>query len=371
MRPKTIRLCLQNIGLTLGFVASFSAFSEPTISDVKGELVDGGSLIISGSEFGSFGGRIIAWDDFEMHSVGEHVNGLPTSIGKNWSTQYGYSGPAISIDNARTVSGSKAVKIEWGADGGHTIRAFGWAQESPIDEIYISYHRYMEGAYKPAFGYNHKQFYLFGTNSEFPQFMPLIPGRDTSWSVYNNSGSPSQVPSGERAYSATGLTYDNTSGKFQRWEWFLKLNRPESSYNGVVKGWVDGVINWDYNDFRIGYKSGTFDDFRLGHMAQGFVDSARAWFDDVYTATTPARAEICSSSSWTSCGPEKTLLIPDPSQWSNEQIVVQFRQSNLFDSGDFYLYVVDGRGLVNQSGFRLSGVVSGSLPMPPNPVSVE
>ncbi|KAA1175049.1 hypothetical protein FWJ25_06675 [Marinobacter salinexigens] len=363
---------LQRISFAVGLVViSSSVFSEPRISSVTGELSDGGQLIISGSGFGNFGGRIIAWDDFEQHNIGEYVNGLQSEIGKAWSTQYGYVGPGLAVDGTKSVSGTKSVKIDWSADGGNSIRAFGWSSEGPIDKIYISYHRYMEGAYKAASGYNHKQFYLFGTNSEFPQFMPLIPGGETGWAVYNNSGSFSQVPSGERGYSLQKLSYSNTEGQFQRWEWFLKLNSPETSYNGIVDGWVDGAVNWNFDDFRIGYKSGSFDDFRLGHMAQGFTDSARAWFDDVYTATTPARAEVCFSAEWAACGKEKTVLIPDPDRWGDGQIVVNFRQSNYLSQGKLYLYVIDNNGVVNQSGYQLDAVVGGSLPMPPNPVQVQ
>ncbi len=371
MRPKAVEPALQGVVFALSLLVSTTVYSEPRITGVKGELSEGGQLIVSGSGFGSFGGRIIAWDDFEKHSVGQYLNGLQSSIGRTWSTQFGYNGPGLAVDNQRAMSGSNAVKVDWGADGGNTIRAFGWAQEGPVDQIYVSYHRYMEGDYQAASGYNHKQFYLFGTNSEFPQFMPLIPGGETGWAVYNNSGSFSQVPSGERGYSLTKLNYGSTSNAFQRWEWFLKVNKPESSYNGIVKGWVDGVVNWDYDDFRIGYKSGSFDDFRLGHMAQGFTDTARAWFDDVYTATTPARAEVCASPDWQSCGKEKTLLIPDPELWSDGQVVVSFRQSGLFTENNLYLYVIDQYGSVNQSGYQLSGTVGGSLPMPPNPVQVK
>lgn len=361
----------QTVTLAVGFFASVSSLAEPRISGVAGELKDGGQLIISGAGFGDFGGRIIAWDDFDDHRTGEYVNNLKSEVGRSWTTQYGYTGPGVSIDDLRSVSGKKSVKVDWSSDGGHTIRAFGWGGEGPIDKIYISYHRYMEGSYQAGSGYNHKQFYLFGTNSEFPQFMPLIPGGENGWAVYNNSGSFSQVSSGERGYSLQKLDYSRTTKQFQRWEWFLKMNSPETSYNGIVEGWVDGVVNWDFDDFRIGYKSGSFDDFRLGHMAQGFSDTAKAWFDDVYTATTPARAEVCFSDQWSSCGKEKTLLTPIPEKWTDSQVIVEFRQANVLSQGNLYLYVIDQNGSVNRSGYKLDSVLGGSLPMPPNPVRVQ
>lgn len=351
------------------------AESDPLIRAVEGDLFADGEIVISGSNFGEFGGRIIAWDDFEDHPVGSPVNGLSSEKGEGWSTQYGYSGSAIAIDDRRSVSGSKSVKVEWGADGGYSIRGFGWSGKGPIKKIYISYRRFMEGNYSSSERDNHKQFYLFGNNSNFPQFMPLIPGGESNWAIYNNSGDPSSRLSGERAYNDLGLNYSNTDESFQRWEWFLELNTPYSEYNGVVKGWVDGKVGWDFSDYQYGDESGEFNDFRLGHMAQGFVNSAVAWFDDVYTATTPARAEICFSDEWSNCGGEKTLLVPDPQSWSETKIVVSLRGVSFDSSREAFLYVIDSEGNVNSSGYALDGssdqTATQSPPNPPRTIDVD
>lgn len=258
------------------------------------------------------------------------------------------------------------MKIEWGADGGYSIRAFGWSGKGPIEKIYISYERFMQGNYSSSNSDNHKQFYLFGDNSEFPQFMPLIPGGENSWAVYNNSGKASSRLNGERGYSSAGWNYDNTKERFQRWEWYLKLNEPYTEFNGIVNGWVDGKKSWDFSDYRFAYNSGKFDDFRLGHMAQGFFSSAIAWFDDVYTATTPARAEVCYSELWANCGSEKTLLVPVPSAWSDSRVEVESRAGSLSASNDLFLYLVDSEGRVNSKGFPLSGSSAIIEDSPPN-----
>lgn len=342
-------------------------FAEPVIKNVEGASIGGGALTISGQGFGEFGGRIIAWDDFEGHRVGTPVASVDSKLGIGWSTQYGYSGNGIAIDDQRSVSGTKSVKVDWGADGGSTIRAFGWAGQGPIDKIYISYRRFMEGNYNSAEKDNHKQFYLFGTNAEFPQFMPLIPAGQNGWSIYNNSGDASSRANGERGHNTLGLNYSNTKGLFQRWEWHLELNAPVSNYNGIVKGWVNGKLGWNINDYRHRYVDGYWDDFRLGHMARG-IDSAKAWYDDVYSATTPARAELCLSDTWVECGSGKTLLVPDSDLWSPSRITVFLPSLERFNGQQVYIYVIDSLGTVNAQGFKLP---QGNPPKPPEIQSVN
>lgn len=348
--------------LTLYSATGFSA-AEPKVDSVEGNFEPGSVIHVNGTQFGEFNGRIISWDDFEGHDAGLELSDIKPVMGVNWTTQYGYKGQGIVIDDSRSVSGKNSVKVDWSIRDG--ITAFGWENQSPIETIYISYQRYMIGDYKSEEFDNHKQFYLFGTDREFPQFMPLIPAGQDAWAVYNNSGFASSQSSGKRGFSDIGLSYDNTSGKFQRWEWFLKLNDPIEQYNGIVYGWVDGAKAWDISDYRHRYVNGTFDDFRLGHMASGFHDSAIAWFDDVYSATTPARVELCGVNKWSACGNKKVLLIPMPDIWQNERVSAQVPELEFDGWPGVYLYVVDSHGAVNEVGFDISEILKGNAPNPP------
>lgn len=335
------------------------ASAQPVVSGVEGDIVDGQTITVSGSGFGDFGGRIIAWDDFEGQTVGATVNGSTSKIGAGWSTQYGYNGEAIVFDDLRAISGKKAVKIDWSKEINSNIKAFGWSGQSPIEQIYISYWRFMEGEYTPSDQDNHKQFYLFGSNNDFPQFMPLIPAGGWNWYIYNNVGSSRS--SGLREKNSQDWNWGNTNDEFQRWEWHVELNSPVDAYNGTVKGWLDGVLGFDFDDYRARWVEGTFDDFRLGHMARGMTDTAKAWFDDVYTATTPARVEICASSDWDQCGKTKVLQIPDPAKWSDNSLSVTIRDANRFTGQTGFLYVIDAEGNVSPP-YSLS---STAAPKPP------
>lgn len=342
------------------------AFGQPVIKGIEGEVVDGSKLVISGEGFGNFGGKIISWDDFENQTIGSTVHTSESKIGTGWSTQYGYEGEAIVFDDTRSVSGSKSVKIEWGLEPNSTIKAFGWSNQGPIKNIYISYWRFMQGDYSWTDGDNHKQFYLFGTNDGWPQFMPLIPAKQTYWGIYNNSGQFSSRASGIREKNTQGWVYSNTVNEFQRWEWHITLNSPADAYNDSVRGWMDGQLGFNFDDYRAGVDGG-FDDFRLGHMAMGFMDTAKAWFDDVYAATTPARIEICAVDVWENCGKTKVLQVVDPAMWNSNSIAIEIRGSDRFSGKSGFLYVIDSEGNVSEPHSLNSGVA----PRPPSEIQVN
>src|SRR5690606_16774544 len=105
------------------------------------------------------------------------------------------------------------------------------------------------------------------------------------------------------------------------------------------------------NAYRIRYVDGKFNDFRLGHMAGGFSDSAKAWFDDVYISTTQARIEICNASAYKQCT-LKHLQYVDSKDWGSQSITFSPRNLSLFKGEKVYLYVIDQNGNVS-NGFPL------------------
>lgn len=302
--------------------------------------------IVTGTGFGNFGGSIVSWDDFESHAVGASIAGKAPVAGHVWSTMYGYQGKGIAVDRKYKVSGSNSLKLEWGIDS-HTIRAFGWAGKGPYDELYITYWRHMEGDFKYRSD-NHKQFYLYGTSNGFPQLMPLIPGGTQNWGIYNNVGDADVDYNDRNNINTLGWSWSNTSNKFQRWEIYTKLNSPYTSSNGIVRMWVDGRMGVNNNAYRVRYVDGRFNDFRLGHMAQGFPDSAKAWFDDVYIATTQARVEICNASNYQQCTIKYLQYVPE-SEWGSQRITFEPKNLSMLKGEKVYLYVVDSNGSVSNA----------------------
>ncbi len=312
---------------------------------------DAGPLTITGSGFGNFDGEIVSWDDFESHPVGSKVNGLKPIVGHTWSAIYDYNGQGIVIAKTPTEDDTgNTMKVDWTIDP-ETIRAFGWAGKGPYNQLYITYRRLMTGNFVASTA-NHKQFYLYGNNAQMPQLMPVIPGGQDRWGIYNNvsTGAISASNPNPNNINTLGWTWGNTNGKLQRWEIFTKLNTPYTEKNGVVQVWLDGKLGIDNRAYQIRHVNGEFTDFRLGHIAQGFYTTARAWFDDLYIATTPARVEMCDSKVYAECT-VKHIQYVKPEDWTPTSIKVNLRKISAFklSSGVAYLYVINSSGEVSNA----------------------
>jgi len=317
----------------------------PSISSVSdGTPSHKQSITISGSNFGSQGGSILIWDDFEDQTVGNAIQGSDSIIGNGWSCQYNYSGLGARFDNTHTHAGNVAAHIDWGYAPSNTIRAFGLAFP-PTSTLYATYWRYMEGDYTTSDPKcNHKQFYFFGNVDNFPQGMALMPAGTGSWGFYVNNSTSQPDWNGTNNINTQGWNWSNTDDTYQRWEYYCKLNDPYTASNGVLTYWKDGVVGRHRTDYRHRFVDGQYTEWRLGHMAQGFVDTAKAWFDDVYLATTQARVEIGNASTWSGCTHREIQI---PTSWSSTSITIDFNQGNFADSTTVYLYVVDTAGNVS------------------------
>jgi hypothetical protein len=336
------------------FLSIYSSivYAAPQVNSITGILSSGETTTISGLSFGDFGGQIVSWDNFDSHQPSEYINNSHALIGPNWTCIYGYSGSYASYDNTHKHSGSLSAYIDW---TGKSIRAFGWAGQGPYTQLYISYWRYMTGDYNSSEADNHKQFYLYGNNNQMPQGMPLIPAGSNTWGFYNNVGNAS-VPYNERNnINTAGWTYNTTANEFQRWEFWVKKNEPYTISNGEIKIWLDGCLGIENYAYRHDYANGKYVDFRLGHMAQGFTESAKAWFDDLYIATTQARVEIGNNIAFNSCTHREIQI---PSAWNNTSITITANQGSFNEGNTAYLFVVDADGNVNTNGYPI--VIGGS-----------
>lgn len=341
-----------------------SVTAAPTLTALSGTVAQGSTVTVTGSGFGTFGGAIVSWDDFEAQTVGAPINGSRAPIGGTWTTQYNYTGSGARFDGTKVRSGALAAHLDWSRDS-NTIRAFGWAGRGPFSKLYITYWRQMQGDYVAGTGFNHKQFYLFGNGrSELPQLMPVIPGGASYWSVYNNSGM-AQTGTQSNANNG-GWTYENTVGVLQRWEFWFVLNDVNAE-NGVVKVWKDGELGVNNSKYNIRQVDGQFKDFRLGHMAQGFNSTAKAWFDDLYIATTPARVELCDQPVWSNCT-DRDIQVVDPTSWSDRRISFTLRNAGSTPLAGRYLYVIDSNGVANTNGLPIS---SERMPQAPSSLLIE
>lgn len=341
-----MKVALKCLGIgaifSLILIGSF-ATGSPQIQTVSLPKTIGESSVISGTNFGTFDGEIVSWDDFEKHPKGERLNGLMPIEGHKWGTIFDYNGYGIALDGTHTASGSGAVKIDWALDPAD-IRAFGWANKGPYKQLYITYWRYMTGNFVAGTS-NHKQFYLYGNNNQMPQGMPLMPGGTSQWGFYNNvsTGPITLENKNPNNINNKGWNWSNTNNIMQRWEFFIKLNEPFTEKNGTIKAWLNGQKGIDNTNYQVRHSNGEFIDFRLGHMTGGFHLTAKAWFDDVYISTTQARIEICNSKVYEDCT-IKQLQYVNASQWTDNKITFTLRNLKELKGADVYLYVIDNTG---------------------------
>ena len=351
------------LGSTIALAVSLHTLATPRVEIVSLPTEGTTEVEVSGSGFGLFNGDIVSWDDFESHPSGNRLAGLKPVSGNTWSTLYNYAGNGIHIDQdaSKSVSGKQSVNVDWTVDP-ESIRAFGWAGKGPYDQLYISYWRLMTGNFVAATS-NHKQFYLYGNKAGFPQAMPLIPGGQKNWGFYNNvsTGLITAENPNPNNINNLGWNWDNTSNRMQRWEFFIKLNVPYTEKNGIIRAWLDGKQGINNTNYQVRHVDGEFIDFRLGHMAQGFFTTAKAWFDDIYIATTQARVELCNADNYDSCT-IKHIQYVEPTKWSDNTIKFKLRNAEAFKEAKAYIYVIDADG-------QVSNPIPLANPAPPKPIN--
>ncbi|MBT6995164.1 hypothetical protein HN865_02675, partial [Candidatus Woesearchaeota archaeon] len=332
---------------------------EPHVGSVSnlGVLSHGESFSIDGSSFGVKSPvNPMSWDDFESHSLGSYIHESEPIYGPTWGGFDNYAGPGLQYDGTHTHAGSVAANVDWSYRDTNT--AFGWVGEGPLDALYITYWRWAEGDYSNDIDVCHtgggeacnlKQFYIFGTNSNLPQGMILIPAGATKWAWYNNDG--------DTEYVDQHWVHDDTYRVYNRWSVYTEMRTPVTEPNDIVKMWLDGQLGLDLINYpQRSCGDCSYDDFRLGYMAAGFTDTAKAWFDDLYIDTTQARIELCDLNDWNLVevnGAHCEIQIPHTT-WDGSNIQFTANQGSFTETDDLYLFVIDENGNVNSNGYPVS-----------------
>lgn len=337
----------------------------PEVTGVTGEIRNGASLQIQGVEFGPRNGRVFSWDDFEGTPLNSSLNGAGAKIGPDWQCTHECS-TSVTVKGDRAHSGSRSAHVDWRVYE-YPIAGFGWTHPEPgnaFRRMYISYWRWMEGAYQPNIELcsrqevlkygdcNQKHLFVSGDTEGKPQLLSQIEIGSDSWSLYNNVDPLNQA---NLIPNQRGLTYSNTSAKWGRWEYYLEMNTGNCVRDGVAKFWVDGQqagSRLDYPHNCTANANAKWKDLYLGLSANGFTASARAWFDDVYVATTQSRVEICDTPRWSDCR-HREIQIVNEGDWESGRIQITLRQGSFSTLSGRYLYVIKDNGLVNEAGYRL------------------
>lgn len=304
-------------------------------------LVPGQEITLSGADYGAAPTVIMA-SDFENLANGAEINGADSQFGYKTAitTQFNKFGDILA-DSARAHSGTKSAKVTWSISASS---AFGVSGMNPgTEELRMIYWRYQNNVYDTdVLSANIKQFYVFGSNSEFPQALLMVPAGQTVWRVYNNVQGP--------APSEVSLphTVNDSQGKWELWDVYLKNNSGVGADDGIFRIRKNGklVLNNTSYPFQESL-AGTFDDIRLGHYAAGALDS-EVWYDEVIFSEGEQAIFVSTSSTWNDAE-DQDLAAQVPKSWG-EAITFDLNASALPVGQPLYCHVFKEDGsIVSQS----------------------
>ncbi len=154
------------------------------------------------------------------------------------------------------------------------------------------------------------------------------------------------------------------SGATKKWvvEEFQYQASNIDQVDGILFYWQDRVQGWSNQRFR--FRTTAFpkkySDLYQTQVSNGAQPLSYEYFDSLYVDESWHRIMICAESTWSACKQPEVVV---PSEWSDNQIKVQMRLGGLKDQANFFFYVINGLGEVNQKGFASCPL----CPMPPVP----
>lgn len=364
------------IFLTISFAGFFSVqnvWSAPSITGISGTVSNGQNLIISGSQFGN-SATVMFWDNFESQTPDVHIKGAHPLEGPTYGTILvnGGSDNGLTFSNLEAYSGSKAAKVDWQAAGDRAI-GFG-SYVNNFDKVYISYWRYMNYTGALPAATNHKQWYLFGNKAgSTPQGVSFIPQANQTWGISNNNGSIPKTGTWSYQNGIGAKIWSGTINTWNRWEYWITLNTNPtcvmgSTCDGKRYEWIDSQLNFSDDKYYWQNNGGLYNAFFLGYMhgsSDGIPDAGQAYFDDLYVASSPARLELCDSSTWSTRSHCEVQL---STSWAGDGTSIGFTlNQGAFNYGDnAYLYVIDENGNPSE-GYPITFASSSDTTAPATP----
>ena len=350
---KQIFLVLLAAAITLiGFVSA-----EPNVSSISGSVVNGDSVIISGSGFGvhldyspTEGYLPAAWTDFESGYVDYDV----------WA-RLG-PGPELAVDQQRINS---AVSARSGGDLRNFTNVFG---EELINELPRSFYNpnaadsqilFMSGWFMFPNGTFHALTHNVAEQCKFISTLDVnnsanqywnIPGwqGDTEVDLKMNfeDGRGAADPVELRMYGPTGNAVINEN-EWHRFDIAVDVTKgyglKESRF------YADGK---EYTTDSNRYFREDCDPCPRHFVGSFFIRYIRnagwyQYFDDAFVDNSWARVEICNESIWDESR-RRHCEIQIPTAWSDDSITVTVNQGSFNDTGAAYLFVVDENGSASE-----------------------
>jgi hypothetical protein len=367
------------------FITATSAFAEPLVTGLSGDLNSGDIVKITGKNFGSHGLKI-EWlggsdGNIESGSIGAVFSK------KGWSVVDNSTNRPPVYDDLRKHSGSKSILCDadnalvatynsqlhydlgYGLNPGDSVFVSWWVNFQPTRE---------DGQWK-MFRINHNDGYS-DTSPEIAIFN-WKPGKDGMKQILQRPGGGL-----DKTYWCD-INDMPGKNKWQRMSLFIVASSP-GKYDGYIEYWIsDPESGEQVIDVQGSNSSGSWPNLmnyaagttkRLRYLVwQNYFGNGldgRAWLDDIYVQKdTQARVELGDKPTWQSCTHREIQM---PSSWSNTSITVKVNPGSFSRGKSAYVYVIDSNGNVNAQGYPVTiggsggGVPPVAIPEPPTGLKV-
>jgi hypothetical protein len=329
-----------------------SAQAAPVISSTSGEFSTNGTVVISGTSFGTKPTAApLVFDNFEVGNPGAKVLTAKATVGQ-WDTGAGYDNGAYS--NAQKYAGAQSVKL---STEGRAYYNLSMCKNGTFPTVYLDWRVRLH--YYDKVSRNWKPWRVYGNNDTL-QANSLLMCTSSLMSVQNGGNG--------------GGTWWDSFGAFPQDKWqhyqvILKASSAPNATDGVVMQYIDGQLVSNHTGVNTRAMAAHWDQIRIGHYwAYDGVDEcpsnagADIYLDDVYVDTTWARVELGNAATYAGSTRREVQI---PKAWSGTSIQFAVNTGTLQQGATAYLYVTDAAGAVNASGFPVT--IGGSAPAAKKP----
>jgi hypothetical protein len=342
----------------------FLVEAAPEITGGDRTLAHGGSFVVSGENFSAPGPNILLWDDFEGATGHDQdvMGNYPVRGATAWdSRSNGAEDPKYWSLESYSGNWSANCKFEYGGgENWGTIVALKYYFPA-TGTLYQSWWTYNDprtsgGARDYSDPNNSKLMYTW---SNAPQGNFMWQGIIDIYDYYYLGDQGCNDENGPWYTSDIECQYLNSCWSWHRFSSYWKMNSSDGSHDGEVKGWCgtvnvvdDSGINFDGTNPDCGIPESWMTHINIGAMWENGPQIANPYryVDDVYLADSQARIEIGDASTWAACS---VRIIQLPDSWNDGSITYEANQSALSEGTQYWLYVVDGNGNPNSTGYAV------------------
>ena len=394
---------LKKYFLSFAAVLVFSSFADsaPIINDIKGELVHGNEITISGNGFGSKpNAKPLRFETFEKNDSGREsiVGNTVTSEIAWWE---GRGGNVNGYPKDPTISNLKrrhpfsrrtaAVRLERKNNIG-IVQQMAWKNNigfKATGKIYVNAWVYWKWVENPVYNDSGGRYYqvkAWDIDTEVaPNGAPVRPYVSQWANFYNDKYTQSYHRNGRANHPDQSFYHDNdTIPPFMDgWINIILLSFPgtndptarikdglrtimASHYNFSQAYQVKTEANENYLDDIMQKGDNPIDAFKFGwYLGKNLnTGSMTLYWDDIYLDNSWARVEIGDKAYYNSCTHREIQI---PSSWSENLITINVNQGSFVNGKPLYLYVVDAGGSVNNQGYPIIFGDGGHVgPSPPS-----